>query len=92
MGNEWTPEENLLLMEYYPDHGSRWEGWDRLLPRRSHRSIGARAHRIGLRSKHPFAARAHDSLVGIDERATSAVSAIGEWHQTRLRLLMEAVM
>jgi hypothetical protein len=50
--SRWTAEEEALVVEHYPGHGAAWEGWKRLLPRRSPGAIGERALRLGVR-KYP---------------------------------------
>ena len=86
MGDRWTPDEDALLREYYPRHGPKWEGWEMLLPRRSHSSIAGRACKIGVRMRDPSSTLVHDSLDGIEGRAASAVSALDD--HTRLRLML----
>lgn len=44
----WTPEEIEILKEHYPMRGESWEGWADLLPGRNQRSIGQKAHTIGI--------------------------------------------
>lgn len=51
--DRWTDEQDQLLRENYLEHGGRWDGWDALLPNRTHRAISARAHRIGLVRQRP---------------------------------------
>ena len=45
----WTDEEDAALYENYPAHGISWDGWERLLPRRSRQSISVRAVNLGIR-------------------------------------------
>lgn len=35
----WTHEEERILAAHYPEHGSRWDGWETLLPNRTDNAI-----------------------------------------------------
>ena len=54
----WTEDELLVLRELFPEHGSRWDGWDDHLPGRTQAAIQCRAHVSGLRMS-PGASREH---------------------------------
>lgn len=60
---EWSADELLALVDQYPRHGFDWEGWRRLLPNRSKRSVMAMASSLGIRhgSKIPKAMEESDS-------------------------------
>lgn len=49
MGARWEPWEDELIREYYPEHGSRWEGWGYHLADRSEDAIRKRAKTLGIR-------------------------------------------
>lgn len=46
---EWGEGELALVREHYPQRGSRWGGWARLLPDRSPSAISHKASDLGLK-------------------------------------------
>ncbi len=52
----WTPEQDALIREYYPEMGGRWNGWARLMPERmpTHDDVIHRARAIGVKCNHMF--------------------------------------
>lgn len=57
MGRPWTEAEDAALVEHYPARGAAWDGWARLLGRRTVPSIRWRAHVLGLRCDDPRSLR-----------------------------------
>lgn len=45
----WTGDEDRVLAENYPLHGSDWDGWETVLPGRSAQAIRTRANRLLVR-------------------------------------------
>lgn len=48
--DEWQEWETELLRRHYPKRGARWDGWEKLLPSRTPRSIGRKASELGVKS------------------------------------------
>lgn len=46
----WGEFETLALREFYPRHGSQWEGWDDVLPNRTRHAIADKAARLSVRA------------------------------------------
>lgn len=49
MGARWEAWEDELIRQYYPIHGSRWDGWGYHLADRSRKAIRARAAALHVR-------------------------------------------
>lgn len=47
--NLWSDAEDNAIRQFYPRHGTKWEGWAEVLPTRTKRAIGARATRLGVK-------------------------------------------
>ena len=45
----WTPDEDEAVRTYFSEHGSKWEGWQTILPGRTSKAISVRAHVLGIR-------------------------------------------
>lgn len=48
MLREWGEAQDNALKEFWPRHGSQWDGWDEVLPTRSTGEIAKRAAELGL--------------------------------------------
>lgn len=48
----WTEDEDEAVKLHFPLHGSKWEGWKTLLPRRTDKAVSVRAHVLGV-TLHP---------------------------------------
>ena len=46
---EWSREEDVALIDEYPVHGLKWDGWDEVLPKRVRGEIEKRAFVLGLK-------------------------------------------
>lgn len=46
---DWTTGEEDALRRYYPEHGPSWDGWGKMLPRRSRNSISQHACKLGVK-------------------------------------------
>lgn len=46
---EWSREEDVILIDEYPAHGLKWEGWVEVLPNRARREIEKRAFVLGVK-------------------------------------------
>lgn len=66
--DRWTDAQDQLLRDNYLKHGGRWDGWDALLPNRTHRAIDARARRIGLVRQRPRSEPRKKRVPAADER------------------------
>lgn len=58
----WTPNEDELLREHYPEHGPSWDGWRRVLPTRSRRAVQTRAKRLGIKVQTGWTAEEEELL------------------------------
>lgn len=47
----WTPDEDELLRELYPEHGPSWDGWRRVLPTRSRHAVKSRVKILGVKTQ-----------------------------------------
>ena len=48
-GKKWTPAEDAIVRERYPDYGPSWPGWAEVLKDRTPHAIGMRASKLGVR-------------------------------------------
>lgn len=46
---EWSREEDVILIDEYPAHGLKWEGWAEVLPNRARGEIEKRAFVLGVK-------------------------------------------
>ena len=46
---KWGSDEVDAVRRFYPTHGPDWDGWDELVPNRTHHAIQMCASRIGVR-------------------------------------------
>lgn len=46
--NRWTNEDIRKVVDHYPTHGSRWDGWKDYLPGRKEGSIRMLASKLGI--------------------------------------------
>lgn len=60
--NGWTPDEDDILRELYPEHGPSWDGWMKVLPTRSRRAVMTRANRLGMRANAKWTAEEEELL------------------------------
>lgn len=58
----WTPNEDELLREHYPEHGPSWDGWRRVLPTRSRRAVQTRAKKLGIKVQTGWTAEEEELL------------------------------
>lgn len=71
---EWSREEDVALIDEYPVHGLKWNGWDEVLPKRVRGEIEKRAFVLGLKfgtpvrwsDKEDQLLACHYSLHGLD--------------------------
>jgi len=52
----WTPDEDDLIREHYPERGARWRGWADMMPERlpTYDDVAHRARAIGVKCNHAF--------------------------------------
>lgn len=50
-GKNWSHDEEKILIAHYPEHGSRWDGWEALLPGRTDSAIRSHAATLLLRKE-----------------------------------------
>lgn len=58
----WTPDEDELLREHYPEHGPSWDGWRRVLPTRSRWAVQTRAKKLGIKVQTGWTAEEEELL------------------------------
>lgn len=58
----WTPDEDEVVRERYPEVGSRSPEWAELLPNRTPSAIRRRANKLGLRYRGPVERWTEDEL------------------------------
>lgn len=58
----WTPDEDELLRELYPEHGPSWDGWRRVIPTRSRRAVQTRAKKLGIKVQTGWTAEEEELL------------------------------
>lgn len=85
----WTEQDEATLIEHYPQHGGKWDGWEELLPGRTIEAIHSRAHLLGLSYEGPYKGGCHVDLELSEERAAAAVAALSNWDRMRLEILFK---
>ena len=72
-GRGWTADEDQALRDHFPTHGRAWDGWARVLPKRTWAGITKHASVLGIRHDESVSMGYHTPWSAADDAALEAL-------------------